>query len=36
MEILVPLGHFFAGLGVLLLGLAALWHVADFGVTKKK
>ena len=36
MEYLALLGQFFTGVGVLLLGCAAIWFVSSFGVRSKK
>jgi hypothetical protein len=35
MQVLAILGQFFIGLGVLLLGLAAIWFVAIYNEKKK-
>ena len=36
MEILAQLGQFFTGIGLFLLGLAAIWFVADYMNKKEK
>ena len=36
MDALAVLGQFFVGVGVLLLGVAALWMVSEYSEKKKK